>query len=110
MNCFILLLICLLIIVVLNYDNKIIKYCYSIFGQIKNSCIIPSYVNSVSTTFIRDKNYYLYNHVSNEKLNKLRNIESNDIYISDYVRKFLEMPYDKYFKNIDFNKVENIEI
>ena len=95
MNCYIVFLLILILIFEIKqkYYNFYIK-------------IIPlQKVGICSSNF----NNYKLNHIIPQKLTKLRNIKDNDMYISDYLRNFLEMPYDKYFQNIDFSKIKNIE-
>lgn len=99
MNCYLGFFLLILIIILISQIKK--KY-YDFYIK-----IIPS-----QKVIICSSNYnnYKLNHINPQKLTKLRNIKDNDMYISDYLRNFLEMPYDKYFQNIDFSKIKNIEI
>lgn len=103
MNCYILLLIVIILISLDYYHKNTLKF------NIINYCKIPSYILSRSTNYRKIKEENSNNSVSQLKMNKLRNIKTNHTYINDYIRDFMEMPYDKYFKNIDFSKVKNIE-
>ena len=98
-----------IILIVLNVPIKKIFKNFLKNKDIKLICNEPSYVSAKSIEFIPENNNYKYNHVSQTKMNNLRNIKKDNKSIQSNISNFLEMPYDKYFKNIDISNLSHYD-
>ena len=115
MNCILnkILIILIILLVLVNFSS-ICNICN--INNLKNnilnnlSCKVSSYEKAKATSFIKDNNNFKYNHKYPEDFTKLRNIKANNENIEDFLNNFMEMDYTKYYKNIDIDKLENIEI
>jgi len=119
MNCLLTYIILFLLIVLFELNNDIFSF-HTIKSSNKvdktnlihhtdnNQCNIPSYTKAKGTYFVKDDNNYQYNHISQKKMNSLRNIKSSGQVIEKYINNFLRMDYDKYFDTFDYDKLENV--
>lgn len=109
MNCYgnilnlIIIFIIILLLVFYKNNNKKINIINN-----QKLCNIKSYVKAAGTKFL--ENNFILNHKNPDDFQQLKKIEQDNIPTKEFINNFLEMDYMKYFKNININKLENIEI